>query len=106
MRIGRGNQSTLRTPTPSATFSITNPIRLDLGSNPGRRGGKPATNSLSYSTVNSLDVPSLTGSWRKSYIKSFTICTLDKNYMNDNSRKSNLMQHLACMGKIRMHTKF
>jgi hypothetical protein len=33
---------------PSATLSITNPTRPDLGSNPGRRGGKPATNRLSY----------------------------------------------------------
>jgi hypothetical protein len=33
---------------PSATLSTTNPTWPDLGSNPGRRGGKPATNSLSY----------------------------------------------------------
>jgi hypothetical protein len=33
---------------PSATFSTTNPTWLDPGSNPGRRGGKPATNRLSY----------------------------------------------------------
>jgi hypothetical protein len=33
---------------PSATLSITNPTWLDLGSNPGCRGGKPATNRLSY----------------------------------------------------------
>jgi hypothetical protein len=33
---------------PSATLSNTNPIWLDPGSNPGRRVGKPATNSLSY----------------------------------------------------------
>jgi hypothetical protein len=32
----------------SATLSTTNPIWPDLGSNPGRRGGKPATNRLSY----------------------------------------------------------
>jgi hypothetical protein len=31
----------------SATFSISNPTWPDLGSNPGRRGGKQATNCLS-----------------------------------------------------------
>jgi hypothetical protein len=35
----------------SATFSTTYATWPDLGSNPGRRGGKPATNSLSYGTV-------------------------------------------------------
>jgi hypothetical protein len=33
---------------PSATLSTTNPTYPDLGSNPCRRGGKPATNRLSY----------------------------------------------------------
>jgi hypothetical protein len=33
---------------PSATLSTTNPTWPDLGSNPGRRGGKLATNRLSY----------------------------------------------------------
>jgi hypothetical protein len=33
---------------PSATLSSTNPTWPDAGSNPGRRGGKPATNRLSY----------------------------------------------------------
>jgi hypothetical protein len=36
---------------PSATLSITNPTWSDLGSNPGRRRGKPATNRLSYDTA-------------------------------------------------------
>jgi hypothetical protein len=31
-----------------ATLSTTNPTWPDLGSNPGRRGGKPATNRLNY----------------------------------------------------------
>jgi hypothetical protein len=30
------------------TLSTTNPTWLDPGLNPGRRGGKPATNRLSY----------------------------------------------------------
>jgi hypothetical protein len=33
---------------PSATLSTTNATWLDPGSNSGRRGGKPATNRLSY----------------------------------------------------------
>jgi hypothetical protein len=33
---------------PSATLSTTNPTWPELISNPGRRGGKPATNRLSY----------------------------------------------------------
>jgi hypothetical protein len=35
----------------NAMFSPTNPIRPDLGSNPGRRLGKPATNRLGYGTA-------------------------------------------------------
>jgi hypothetical protein len=37
MKIGSG-----------ATLSTTNPTWLDPGVNPGRRGGKQATNRLSY----------------------------------------------------------
>jgi hypothetical protein len=36
---------------PSASLSTTNPTWTNLGSNPGRRGGKPATNRLSYGTA-------------------------------------------------------
>jgi hypothetical protein len=36
---------------PSATLSTTNLTWPDPGSNPGRRGGKPATNRLSYSAA-------------------------------------------------------
>jgi hypothetical protein len=39
MKIGRGNRSTRRKPAPAP---------LCPGSNPGRRGRKPATNRLSY----------------------------------------------------------
>jgi hypothetical protein len=42
---------------PNAMFSTTNPTWPDLESNSGRRGGKPATNRLSYGTA---------------YIRSFT----------------------------------
>jgi hypothetical protein len=33
---------------PSAALSTTKPTWLDTGLNPGRRGGKPATNRFSY----------------------------------------------------------
>jgi hypothetical protein len=36
---------------PNATLSTTNTTWSDLGSKPGRRGGKPATNCLSYGTT-------------------------------------------------------
>jgi hypothetical protein len=36
---------------PSATCSTTNPTWPDLGSNPGRRGGKLATSRLRYGTA-------------------------------------------------------
>jgi hypothetical protein len=36
---------------PSATLPTTNPTWLDPGLNPGRRGGKPASNRLSYSAA-------------------------------------------------------
>jgi hypothetical protein len=36
---------------PSATLSTINPIWPDMGLNPGRRDGKPATNRLSYGTA-------------------------------------------------------
>jgi hypothetical protein len=39
---------------PSTTLSTTNPTWPDSGSNPGRRGGKPATNHLSYGTASSV----------------------------------------------------
>jgi hypothetical protein len=35
----------------SATLSTTNSTSPDPGSNPGRRGGKPATNVLSYGSA-------------------------------------------------------
>jgi hypothetical protein len=35
----------------SDTLSTTNPTLPDPGSNPSRRGGKPATNRLSYGTA-------------------------------------------------------
>jgi hypothetical protein len=48
--IGRGNRTTRRKPSPSAALSTTNPTCCP-DANPGRRGGKPATNRLSYGTA-------------------------------------------------------
>jgi hypothetical protein len=48
MKIGRGNQSTRRKPAPAPLCPPQIPHDQTLGSNPGRRGGKPATNRLSY----------------------------------------------------------
>jgi hypothetical protein len=63
MRIGRGNRSTRRKPV---SVPLCPPqIPHDLGSNPGRRGGKPATNPLSYGTAN------VTGNSRCQFSRSF-----------------------------------
>jgi hypothetical protein len=47
MMIGWGNRTTWRKPAP---LSTTNPTCCPEA-NPGRRGGKPATNRLSYGTA-------------------------------------------------------
>jgi hypothetical protein len=47
-----GETEILEKTCPSANLSTTNPTRPDLGSNPGRRGGNPVTNHLSYGTAN------------------------------------------------------
>jgi hypothetical protein len=47
---------------PSATLSTTNPTWLDPGLNSGRRGGKPATNRLSYGAATFLWYVTLCGS--------------------------------------------
>jgi hypothetical protein len=44
----QGNPKYSEKTGPSATLSTTNPTWPDPGSNPGRRGGKPATYRLSY----------------------------------------------------------
>jgi hypothetical protein len=48
MRIGMGKPKYSEKTCPNATLSTTNSTLPYLGSNPGRRGGKPATNRLSY----------------------------------------------------------
>jgi hypothetical protein len=61
MGICRGTE-VLEVSCHSATSSTTNLIWFDLGSNLERRGGKPATNRLSYGTalnITFLDVPAV-----------------------------------------------
>jgi hypothetical protein len=45
---------------PSATLSTTNPTWIDLGTNPGLHGERPATNRLSHGTafIKSIQVES------------------------------------------------
>jgi hypothetical protein len=45
MKLTRGE------PCPSATLSTPNPTWTDPGSNPGLRGGRPATNRLNHGTA-------------------------------------------------------
>jgi hypothetical protein len=52
MRIGRGNRSTLRKPSPLPLCPLH--ILHDLRSNLGHRGGKPSTNRLSCGTAHYL----------------------------------------------------
>jgi hypothetical protein len=51
MRIGRENRSTLRKPVPVPLCPPQILRDLTRSPNPGRRGGKPATNRLSYGTA-------------------------------------------------------
>jgi hypothetical protein len=53
IKIGRETE-VLGETCPSATLCNTNPTWPDPGSNPGRRGGKPATNRLSYGSASLL----------------------------------------------------
>jgi hypothetical protein len=48
MKVDRGKPKYSEKTCHSATLSTKNPTWPDPGANPGRRGGKPATNRLSY----------------------------------------------------------
>jgi hypothetical protein len=48
MYIGRGNRSSRRKPAPVPLLSITKSHMTRPGFEPGHRGGKPASNRLSY----------------------------------------------------------
>jgi hypothetical protein len=56
MRIGRRNRSTRGKPAPVTLCPPQIPHDLTWGSNPGRRGGKLATNCLIYGTVTSSNL--------------------------------------------------
>jgi hypothetical protein len=49
--IFAGETEVLGENLPSATLSTTNPTWIDLGTNPGLRGERPATNRLSHGTA-------------------------------------------------------
>jgi hypothetical protein len=73
MKIGRETEVLGENPEKtylSATLSTTNPTWLDLGLNPGRRGGKPATNRLSYGVAHVQVLH---------YFQSHSVSTLMKN---------------------------
>jgi hypothetical protein len=70
----QGNPKYSEKTCPSATLSTTNPTWPEPGSNPGRRGGEPATNRLSY------------GAALKKYIShnTSTLCDKMRNLFNRN----------------------
>jgi hypothetical protein len=50
-KIDRGKPKNWGKPSPSATWSTTNPTWTDPGSNPGLCGGRPVANHLSHGTA-------------------------------------------------------
>jgi hypothetical protein len=50
MRIGKGNRN-IRRPVPMPSYPPQYPHDVNWDPNPSRRGGKPATNRLSYGTA-------------------------------------------------------
>jgi hypothetical protein len=54
MQIGMGNRSLCRKPAPAPIYPPQIPLDKTPGSNSGRRGGKLATNRLSYGAANCL----------------------------------------------------
>jgi hypothetical protein len=51
MKLTGENRNTRGKTCPSATLSTINPTWTDLGSKPGLRGERPATNHLSHGTA-------------------------------------------------------
>jgi hypothetical protein len=62
MKLTWENQSTRRKICLSATLSTTNPTWTDPESNPGLRGGRPATNRLRHGTANCVGYDKLRNS--------------------------------------------
>jgi hypothetical protein len=59
MKIVQGKPKYSEKTCPSAILSTTNPTWPDPAANPGRRGGKPATNRLSYGAALPLLIVSI-----------------------------------------------
>jgi hypothetical protein len=90
MRISKGIRNTRRIPAPVPL--CLSQIPHDLGSNPGRRGGKPAINLLSYGTALNLST------WWK-WVISFTPQLLWPQYPVD--RTSGVPPQSVCtLGRI------
>jgi hypothetical protein len=77
IKIGRGNRSTRRKPAPAPLCSPQVP--LDLGLNPGRRGGKPGINRLSCGTATFMKlIPYLLAKFLENQkTSSITICLIE-----------------------------
>ena len=56
MTLTGENRNRWRKTCRSATLFSTNPAWTELGSNPGLRGERPATNSLSHGTANTISL--------------------------------------------------
>jgi hypothetical protein len=80
MKLTGENRSTRGKTCPSATLSTTNPTGTDPGSNPGLRGGRPATNRLSRGTANNTVGFTLHFQDFPSYGRRPTITTLTRIY--------------------------
>jgi hypothetical protein len=68
MKLTGENRRTRGKTCPSASLSTTNPTRIDPGSNPDLRGGRPAANRLSHGAAQ----------------KSCSYCDLSKNVIHLN----------------------
>jgi hypothetical protein len=93
IKNGRGNRSTRRKPCPSITLSTTNPTWPYPVSNPGRRGGKPATNRFgaAFNTIKSKVLPGEGGRaalYKKvTVLRSLVLLASVQNCRRQNSKK-------------------
>jgi hypothetical protein len=69
MKIGRENRSTRRKPASAPLCPPQIPFDQTWGWNPGRRGGKPATNRLSYGAAETdVTIVPANSLWRLIYV--------------------------------------
>jgi hypothetical protein len=90
--FGRGNRSTRRKPAPVPLCPPQNPHDCP-DANPGRRGGKPATNRLSYGTALSLPF------WIGIYKTKHTL--INAFYSNAISRSMSVASEMSLIIKIK-----